>query len=290
MSIISRRGLFILLIAAVLMCGCTNVFFQPSRYLYVDPTKLSVQPQELYFQSKDGTKLTGWLFRAPGNAKPPLVLHFHGNAENMTSHVRNVYWLVEQGFDLMVFDYRGYGASSGVAQASGIVEDAEAALQEALRIADGGPFIIYGQSLGGNLALRAVSRLKDRHTIKAMVIDSSFWSYQAMASSMLAKFWWGWPLQWLGCVLVSGNYDPKPLLSPSDGAIPTVVMHATDDPIVPFAQGKALYKQLPSPKCFWQIDTQGHTNGMHLDKGRWRPLMLDFLRSGTCQNQTLLSN
>lgn len=266
--------------------GCTNVFFQPSRQLFVDPTSLKPSPEPVKFTSRDGTVLWGWGFKAPGKTERPLIVQFHGNAENMTSHFRSLFWLVEQGFDLFVFDYRGYGASEGKVEATAIVEDGEAALAKAAEMVGNRPksIIVYGQSLGGNVALSAVSRLQARDTLRAVVVESTFWSYPEIASDALASFWLTWPLQWMGCLLVSGAAEPRDSLA-QIADLPFLVIHGDADTIVPLRHGEKVWRRLPAPKCFWQVPGGGHINSMQVDNKRWRAPLTEFLQTGHCSDR-----
>ena len=63
--------------------------------------------------------------------KKGLILQYHGNAENLTSHYLSLGWLAHEGFDVFIFDYRGYGRSSGEIDARGISWDSQAAFDYA---------------------------------------------------------------------------------------------------------------------------------------------------------------
>jgi len=285
--LILLTSLACILLAVPWLYDGTRLFFYPSRQRYVDPRSLPIPPQELRFNGGDGTQLNGWLFRnSNGDKHAPLILQFHGNAENMTTHFESLYWLVERGFNLMVFDYRGYGASAGKAEIHGVIKDAEAALREAVRLVDNQPrrLILYGQSLGGNLALHALGKLSSRQAVRAVVIESGFWSYQNVAQAILADTWLTWPFQWLGVLLINKSHDPAPLAQVGHD-VPFLVMHARHDPIVPFQQGRQLFAQLPIPKCFWSIEGQGHINTMLLNRGAWREPLVEFLQDSVCTNK-----
>ena len=73
-----------LLPAAAALCGCTHLFFQPSAVIFSDPAAAGTRYEVIKFASGDGTELTGMYFPPAG---PPrgTVVHFHGNAQNMTT-------------------------------------------------------------------------------------------------------------------------------------------------------------------------------------------------------------
>ena len=103
-----------------LMMGCNSLFYYPSQKVFYTPHNFGTTYEDVYFTSKDGTRLNGWFVPAIGHAKG-TVIHFHGNAENITNHYTFVQWLPSEGFNLFVFDYRGYGASSGKPDLEGMV-------------------------------------------------------------------------------------------------------------------------------------------------------------------------
>jgi fermentation-respiration switch protein FrsA (DUF1100 family) len=267
-----------------LLSGCTNLFYQPSRVEYVSPDKIAGQtPKSVAFKSLDGTPLHGWFFETSVRPKKGTILHFHGNAENLTSHFTSVLWLVPEGYDLFTFDYRGYGKSEGAPFPAGVNADALSALEWTRQAVQDQPqsVIVYGQSLGGAIALRALEDLKDRKFIRTAVIESSFLSYKSMGVYALSNFWLTWPVQWLGYVLASDQYSPKKnirILSP----IPLLVMHGTGDHVVPIAQGKQIFDKALEPKCFWPIETDVHIHLMQIDGGKNRPSLIRFLKDFQC--------
>lgn len=107
---------FLIMIFCVLVVigqtGCVNkYFYYPTAQVYQTPNQIGLPHEVVTFQSADGTKLSGWFIPAVGK---PLgtVIHFHGNAQNMTAHFSFVDWLPGSGFNLFVFDYRGHGSPS----------------------------------------------------------------------------------------------------------------------------------------------------------------------------------
>ena len=60
------------------------------------------------------------------------ILICHGNVENISTHVKLDLWLIDAGYNLFIFDYRGYGRSEGTPTVQGINRDAEAALETLL--------------------------------------------------------------------------------------------------------------------------------------------------------------
>ena len=97
-----------LALLALLLTGCTSLVFQPSRQVLFDPTRVGIHPVEDYFPTADGLRLHAWRLPAEGKVKGNVTL-VPGNAHNITTHIGSVYWMPHYGFNVYLFDYRGYG-------------------------------------------------------------------------------------------------------------------------------------------------------------------------------------
>ena len=111
------------ILLVLIVSGCTSVFFQPSRQVFPASFEKNITPRPFRIPSFDQTPLSAWYFSAPKQPAKALVVQFHGNAENMTTHYQSVYWLTAEGFDLITFDYRGYGSSPGDPSMTDVLKD-----------------------------------------------------------------------------------------------------------------------------------------------------------------------
>jgi fermentation-respiration switch protein FrsA (DUF1100 family) len=263
------------LAVAVVLSGCTSVFLQPDRMLHLSPDKVGVKWEEAHFVSDDGVALTGLWFPSTHMPAKGVVIQFHGNGENMTSHFLTAYWLALEGWDVLAFDYRGYGASAGEKSIPGAVRDGAAALAFARTKAPGLPLVVLGQSLGGALAVASLDR-DGGEGLRALVLDSTFSSYRRIARQKLSQVWLTWPLQWPLSFLISDRYAPDRLIA-KRRPVPLLMLHAKDDPVVPFAEGKRLYDLASGPKEFWEVPGSGHTEAFGARGAEFRPRLLRFL-------------
>ncbi len=277
-----RRWPFLFVAFALALSGCSSLLYYPSRNLFFDPAKLPNHPRDVGFMSEDGTHLTGWYFRASEKSlegKPPkgVLLFFHGNAENVSSHFTALYWILEKGYDFFIFDYRGYGRSGGEPSPKGTVEDGRAALRWlAANKPEGVPIIIFGQSLGGAVALRVAGDLKDEVDFKKIAVDSTFHSYRSVARKALSKHWLTWLFQPLAFVVMSDRYGPAdaiPTLAPR----PFLVIHGTNDRSVDFSLGEKVFELAAEPKTFWRIEGGGHIDALSRDLQGSRAKFLEWL-------------
>lgn len=240
--------------------GCVSgLFYQPDRKLYDTPDKHGLKYEEVFFRSKDGTQLGGWFLPAVGEPKG-TVIHFHGNAQNMSAHFGFVSWLPAQGFNLFVFDYRGYGTSAGKASREGVHEDSLAALDyiAARPGIDHNRLLVLGQSLGGANAIAAVGS-RSRPGIRAVVIESAFSSYREIVKDKIGAI----PLLSLlraplSCLLLGDRYAPDNVVA-DIAPVPLVIIHGTADGVVPYSHGKRLFELAREPKQLWTLEGGDHT-------------------------------
>jgi fermentation-respiration switch protein FrsA (DUF1100 family) len=268
----------IFLLALSMLTACTSIFLQPDHVLRYLPERTEGRWEDVRFKSADGTDLIGLWFSAKTIPSKGVIVHFHGNGENMTSHYLFVYWLAAEGYDVFTFDYRGYGGSAGKKSISGSISDGVAALRVARARAGGSRerLIVLGQSLGGALALAALER-DGGEGVRGVVLDSTFASYRKVARLKLGGFWLTWPLQYpLSALLISDRWAPERLIARRK-PVPLLMMHAVDDPVVPYAQGRRLFDLAPGPKEFWKLDSKGHTEAFYARASQYRPPLLAWL-------------
>lgn len=239
---------------------------------------MPVAPVDVHFKSEDGVPLHGWYFAAPvENRKNCTILFFHGNAENLTSHFYALYSAPANGYNYFIFDYRGYGQSGGDSpNPKGTVADGRAAIQWLRKHEPDRSIVIFGQSLGGAIALRAVLDLRKDFSPKAVIVDSTFPSYQSVARWALSQSWLTWFLQPLTYVLLSDRYAPDgqvAQLSP----VPLLVIHGTQDHVVGHEMSDRLFSMASEPKEFWKIEGGQHIDFMWRDNGKYATKFYEYL-------------
>jgi alpha-beta hydrolase superfamily lysophospholipase len=173
------------------------------------------------------------------------VVHFHGNNENIFTIDDAIYKFLDEGYNLVLFDYRGYGKSIGTPTPEGLNKDAVTILNHVIQnySKKGKKLIIYAQSLGGAVALRSLKDIKQKDKISSIIVEGSFLSYEQMAQE---KFFG------LASTLIDDKFAPNQV--DRNIEIPIVIIHSKDDNVVPFSQGKALSDYFQN-STFW--DTQG---------------------------------
>jgi fermentation-respiration switch protein FrsA (DUF1100 family) len=239
--------------------GCGSLFFYPQKQLYDNPMARQFSPEDIYFKTSDGLTLHGWFFQTANPEAHATILVLHGNAENLSTHVNSVLWLIKEGFNLFIFDYRGYGKSQGSPSIKGVHLDAEAALNALLSMprVDKQRVLVLGQSIGGAIAVYTVAHTPYKDRIAALVIESAFSSYRLIAREKLAQFFITWPFQYPLSYLVSDSYSPIKWIR-KVSCVPVLIIHGDKDPVVPMHHGEMLYEAARDPKEFWETTVPGH--------------------------------
>ena len=230
--------------------------YYPDHYMYVEEETMEYKPEDLVFKINNKQEVHSWYFSSP---KPPkaIVVFFHGNAQNRTSHIVGLYWMVKAGYDLFAVEYPGYGDTEGKPNPKNTVETARAAIRYAAAKKPKVPLIIYGQSLGGAISLRGVIDTKNDVKPALVVADSTFLSYQKIAKTMMKRSWLTWPFQWMSSVGFSDEYAPGDKVS-EISPIPLLVIHSKNDRVIPYSFGEEVYNKAKSPKELWTLEDTAH--------------------------------
>jgi fermentation-respiration switch protein FrsA (DUF1100 family) len=253
----------VLVLALVVSCGaCTSVFFQPDRTLFQTPGLYGLDYQPVELHAADGTELFAWFLPARGKPRGS-VLFLHGNGQNISTQFANVAWMPAAGFNVLALDYRGYGGSAGTPSLAGVQLDIDAALVALLARPEVDPshIVVFGQSLGGALAIHYLAHSRFRGNVKALIVDSAFSDYERIGREKLAAAVITWPFQWFASLAIDNRYSPEAsigALSP----IPILFIHGDADTIVPLHHSQRLYELAGFPKDLWVVPGAGHIQAM----------------------------
>jgi pimeloyl-ACP methyl ester carboxylesterase len=261
------RFFFLLLV----LSGCTSVIYQPDNVLYALPEQYKIKHDEISLKSMDGTMLAGWKLHSQKKPAKILLVFFHGNAQNMTSHFTNLAWLTDYEMDIIVFDYRGYGISEGKPNPKGVSEDGLSFLNFAYKDFKEGhynKFIIYTHSLGGAIALKSMEEFTHNDEVNLLVLDSTF-----LSPRMVARQKAFWPLS----LIISNNYTAEPELKHL--TMPILSIHCTQDPVIAYELGLKLFNSITnSPKKrIWSFETPGHGNVFFVENLKYRKEFVDYI-------------
>jgi len=258
------RILFFL--STLILPGCTHYIFYPMKEHVLTPDALGVRYEDLYIETPGNIRLHGWKLFAQGQTAGTL-LFFHGNAENISTHFANVYWLTEHGYDVYLFDYRGYGKSEGETELGPIVGDMELLIGYVLEAMPAKEKLgIIGQSLGASLAIHAAANSQYKERISALVSVAAFSDYHDIAQDALAKSWVFWLFQWPLSKTVNNSYSPLQSVD-QVAPIPTVILHSQQDEIIDYYHAVKLYDAAQEPKQLITLE-RGHNYALSTERNR----------------------
>lgn len=238
-------SLLLLLLVGLLAVSALMLLFE-KKYIYFPDSDIAATPaatglpyREVRITAGDGVALHGWFIPASGARK--TLLHFHGNAGNI-SHRLHLYRQWHQlGLNILAIDYRGYGRSGGSISEAGIYHDAEAAWQYLTSELNIPPenTIIAGRSLGAAVAAKLAIGKK----AAGLVLETPFTSIREMAAEHYP---------WLPVrALIHTRLDT--LAYVQKAGLPLLVIAATDDEIVPIAMPQRIYAEARTPKRLVQL-------------------------------------
>lgn len=260
-----------LLLCAALFALQRKLIYAPTRAEAVDPQRAGLAPdraRNVTVLAADGVTLGGWHVRPEACAgeadfdasmrdgERMAVLFFHGNGGHRGHRADLLYNLSRRGLHACCFDYRGYGDSAGAPHEEGLALDARAALAWVRE--RGIPperTILWGESLGCAVAVRLAEELCAAGTPpQGLALEMPFTSLTEVA----AHLYWFVPVR----LILQERY-------PSVERIPRVtcpllVIHGTDDRVVPFEHGRRLFEAAPAasagglPKRFLELPGVGH--------------------------------
>lgn len=257
------------LAARILGEGSTDrLFYFPTRDEPATPAKWGYQYDDIHFKSTDGTKLHGWFMPAKAKVAKGTVVFSHGNAGSIGHHLGFVMWLVEAGYQVFMYDYRGFGKSGGELDRHGMVEDVKAAFGYVIgrKDVDASKLISFGHSLGGAKTVAAFAE-KPVKGLRAIVIDGTFASYRSMAKLIGGD---------LGARLITDDFSPRGCIGKIQ-ATPLLVVHGDKDEVVPISQGKELFSLANEPKTLFEVKGGSHGDSLARDQGAYRKRMLAWL-------------
>lgn len=244
---------YIVLILALVVCfSCfyqhiENFFvFYPQASLDSVPADWSLTYDDVYFDTEDGERLHGWFF--PSKKDAPVILFCHGNAGNISHRLDNIKLLTEQNMQVFIFDYRGYGKSSGKPYETGLYKDGLAAYDFLANQRNVSPerLILFGRSLGAAISIEIALK----RNVSAIILESAFTSSRGMAKTLF--------LFKIFAPLLPPHYNNLEKIGRI--TVPKLIVHGEDDDIVPFSMGKEIYRTAQQPKYFFPIKNAGHND------------------------------
>lgn len=231
-----------------------RLLYFPSRQLRGTPAQRSLSFENVTLDTADGERLHGWWI--PAEPERAVLLFCHGNAGNISGRLESIRRFHHLGLSVLIFDYRGYGQSTGRPSEDGLYRDVDAAWRYLTEVRGTNPtdIIAFGRSLGSGPA----TWLATQHRIGALILESPFTSIPDVAAVHYP---------WLPVRLLArsrfGNLHRIPHVE-----APVLIIHSPNDEIIPYVQGRRLFEATSALKSFLKLDG-GHNDGAFVTGNRY---------------------
>jgi len=232
-----------------------SYIFYPEKELLASPVDINLKYEEVSLKPTRLETIMGWYI--PHSNPRASLIFFHGNGGNISHRLEKIRIFNELGLNIFIFDYRGYGASSGKPGEMATYMDGEAAYryitEEKGIPADN--LILYGESLGAAVA----SWTAQKHPHGALIIDSGFTSIPDIGRHYYPFL----PVNIISRI----RYPTLQHLEDIHG--PLLIIHSTEDEIILFEFGLKLYNGANRLKTLLEIKGD-HNAGFYLSENLYK--------------------
>ncbi|KAL6708667.1 bem46 protein, variant [Coniothyrium glycines] len=212
--------------------------------------------EELFIPTPDGESLSAFFIRAnKQHARNVTILMFHGNAGNIGYRLPIAKILEsELRCNVLMLQYRGYGLSSGTPNEKGLLIDAQTGLDYIRHRAElrGTKLVIYGQSIGGAVAIGLAAKNQEQGDIAGIVLENTFTSIRKLIPTAFPPARFLAPL----CHQLWPSEDNLPLIT----SIPILFLSGLKDEIIPPTHMSRLYQVCKSPKVWKELPNGSHND------------------------------
>jgi len=217
-----------------------GLIFYPTKEHDGNPMSIGLLYEELFLDTPDKLRINAWF--VPSEKARGTILFCHGNGGNISHRLETIKIYNSLGFDFFIFDYRGYGKSSGNISEKGLYIDSETAWRYLVENRKIPPdkIIIIGRSLGGAVASRLASVVHPG----ALIMESSFLSISEMGRDIYPFL----PVK----LLSRFSFNTEKYITAVK--CPKFFVHSRDDEIVPFRHGQRLFELAGASGKFLELN------------------------------------
>lgn len=252
--------LWALAVAALWALQGKLIFQSDDRVLGDPPPDLPGFSRAL-LETADGLSLVFW--EAAPQAGKPVILYFHGNGGNAGDRATALLPLVQQGYGLVLAEYRGYGGNGGKPTEAMLLADGARYLAYVRQHFRDHDVVLWGESLGGGIALP----LAASNDVAGLILDSPFTSLATLASEKYPFV----PVD----TLLQTRFDNLAVIRSVH--VPVLILHGERDTIVPAAHGHALLAAANAPKRGLFLSGATHLAYLHDESGEAQMAVDGFL-------------
>ncbi|MBW2220466.1 MAG: alpha/beta hydrolase [Deltaproteobacteria bacterium] len=250
------------LLSILFLYGCKIVVnkmaFHPDKKNVILTGQLPLNVQEIFIETEDRVKIQSYFI--PDKSSNKILIYFHGNGGNISSRLPDLMQINNFGINVLGVSYRGYGKSQGEPSEKGIYTDGKAALTYAVQSLgfSVSNVTILGRSIGTAVAINTSQNLN----IAGLILVTPLTSGEDFAKAA------GFGLASVFAGNSFNNIDKIVNIS-----CPVLIIHGTQDNVVPFEMGKRIYTKIKTEKLFVKIEGASHNNlSTKYKKSYWPPI------------------
>lgn len=269
----------IVLLALGAQMGCATLderqrswIFQPSERTWAGGLAAAEGMHDTWieFDSKVGArsgepvKLHG-LWLPQDDPKAPVLLYLHGARYDVRGSAPRMRRMHDLGFAVLGVDYRGFGRSSkGLPSEEMAAEDARAAWEWLGAQYPNQRRFIFGHSLGGAIGVQLAAHVRDE---AGLIVEGSFTSI----ADVVSTFRWGWlPVS----PFITQRFDSASRVA--EVGSPLLVVHGSNDSLIPSKLGQTLYERAREPKRFVLVEGGSHHNTNAVGQAQYRQAIAEL--------------
>ena len=242
----------LLIIGAVIVAALLAVWMlQRNLIFHPDPERIAPAAiglkgvEEVVLERPQGVKVLAW--HAKARDGQPTLLYFHGNAGNLAARADRIVLFQQAGYGIFMMSYRGYSGSTGSPTETDNIADALAAhaylTAENVNADD---IILYGESLGSGVAVQ-VAKQQD---FGGIILDAPYTSLADVGARIYPYL----PVR----LAIADHYDSLSVIAQVKA--PLLIVHGTDDFVIPIELGQQLFEAASEPKKFVELKGAGHSD------------------------------
>ena len=249
-----------------------HFIFRPKRIISKTPAEYQLPFEDVYVKVNDGNgkneRIHAWWIPAD-NPSDRYLIYLHGSALNIGANITHARRFHRMGFSVFLISYRGYGKSDGTFPTEGqVYADAQAAWTYLVKQKGIDPkaIFIYGHSLGGAVAIQLAI---DNPAAGGLIVEAAFTSIADMGRRH--NLYRLLPID----LITHQRFDSISKINRLK--VPVLLLHGTDDKVVPFKMSRRLYEKALSPKRLKLILGGGHNNSARVGGAEYLNTVRDFI-------------
>ena len=227
--------------------------YMAQRRMMFSPDPLRVLPSavdlpglhEVTLKTEEGHALYCW--HLPAAPLKPTILFFHGNGGNVANREEKFRQLHEAGYGVFMMGYRGFGGSEGRPSEAALVKDAALGYDYLTSLGlTSDRIVIYGESIGTSIAVQ----IAVDHPSAALILEAPMYSVLSIAEARYPYV----PVKYF----LKDKFETNLYIRQINR--PLLVVHGSDDGVIPLASGRRLFEAASEPCHFVVLEGAGHND------------------------------